>query len=114
MTTGAVGATGATGATGAAGAVPSVAPVVNPNNLCAGLTPPSGTVSMTGTAPHLESVSALLDSVRKDSDLAVVWVTTAQAPPTSSGSVQFTVTASLGSSARGQRLETFFRGPKCK
>ena len=68
---------------------------------------------MNGVAPGLPSVSALLDSLRTDTDLAVLWVSTAQAP-SGPGAVQFTLTASLGSSARGHRLETFFRGAKCK
>ena len=85
-----------TAGTGTAGA--TTTPVANSNDLC---------------APGLPSVSALLDSLRTDTDLTVLWVSTAQAPTGASG-VQFTVTASLGSSARGHRLETFFKGAKCK
>ena len=87
--------------------------VANSNDLCASVLTPGGTVSMNGVAPGLPSVSALLDSLRTDTDLTVLWVSTAQAPTGASG-VQFTVTASLGSSARGHRLETFFKGAKCK
>jgi type IV pilus assembly protein PilM len=97
---------------GVAGAA-SAAPVASPNNVCAGVSTPGGTVSMTGTAPGLPSVSALLDSLRNDTDLTILWVSSAAAS-TSDGTVNFTVTASLGSTARGHRLETFFRGPKCK
>ena len=68
---------------------------------------------MTGVAPGLPSVSALLDSLRNDTDLTILWVSSAAAS-TTDGTVNFTVTASLGSTARGHRLETFFRGPKCK
>jgi hypothetical protein len=68
---------------------------------------------MNGIAPGLPSVSALLDSLKNDTDLSVLWVSTAQAP-TGPGAVQFTVTATLGSTARGHRLETFFRGAQCK
>jgi type IV pilus assembly protein PilM len=97
---------------GVAGAV-GTAPVANPNNVCAGVSTPGGTVSMTGTAPGLPSVSALLDSLRNDTDLTILWASSAAASVTD-GTVSFTVTASLGSTARGHRLETFFRGPKCK
>ena len=90
------------------------APISNPNDLCAAVLTPGGTVTMTGLAPGLPSVSALLDSLRTDTDLSVLWVSTAAAPSAGAGGVQFTLTASLGSSARGHRLETFFRGAKCK
>ena len=95
-----------------AGAV-SAAPVASPNNVCAGVSAPGGTVSMTGVAPGLPSVSALLDSLRNNTDLTILWASSA-ASSTSTGTVNFTVTASLGSTARGHRLETFFRGAKCK
>jgi type IV pilus assembly protein PilM len=111
-TPGASGATGnGTAGTGTAGA--TTTPVANANDLCAGVLTPGGTVQMNGVAPGLPSVSALLDSLRTDTDLTVLWVSTAQAP-TGPGAVQFTLTASLGSSARGHRLETFFKGAKCK
>ena len=100
----------ATGSTTPAPAAPS-------DDICAGLVPAVGTVTMSGSAPNLPSVSALLDSLRKDTDLSVLWVSTAAATPPSAGttaSVTFTVTASLGSTARGDRLETFFKESKCK
>ncbi len=105
----------ASGASGAP-AVPAVpvAPVVNPNDLCAGLVAPVGTVNMNGTAPDLPAVSALLDSLKSDTDLTVLWVTTAHVSGDTSKSVAFTITASLGSTARGHRLETFFKEASCK
>jgi len=103
----------ATGATGSGAAGATTTPIANSNDLCASVLTPGGTVSMSGVAPGLPSVSALLDSLRTDTDLTVLWVSTATAP-TGAGAVQFTVTASLGSSARGHRLETFFKGAKCK
>ncbi len=116
-TPGASGATGSgTAGTGTAGtdtAGATTTPIANSNDLCASVLTPGGTVSMNGVAPGLPSVSALLDSLKTDTDLTVLWVSTAQAP-TGVGAVQFTVTASLGSSARGHRLETFFKGAKCK
>jgi len=39
-----------------------------------------------------------------------LWLTTAK----SGTGVDFTITAALGASARGHRLETFFKGAKCK
>jgi hypothetical protein len=102
--------------TGASGAVPAVpaAPVANPNDLCAGLVAPVGTVAMNGTAPDLSAVSALLDSLKSDTDLTVLWVTTAHVSGTTSRSVAFTITTSLGSTARGHRLETFFKEASCR
>jgi type IV pilus assembly protein PilM len=104
----ATGTTGTTGATGATG----TAPAGSSNSLCGAALVPAGTVAMNGIAPGLPSVSALLDSLRSDTDLTVLWVTTAQAQK--GVGVQFTVTASLGSTARGHRLESFFRGATCK
>jgi type IV pilus assembly protein PilM len=108
--TGATGATGATAATGATGAT-GAAPVAG-SSLCAAASAPTGTVAMNGIAPGLPSVSALLDSLHGDPDLTVLWATTAQAQK--AVGVQFTVTASLASTARGHRLESFFRGATCK
>jgi hypothetical protein len=109
------GATSGTGAT-PAGAQAPVTPVVDPNDLCAGLIAPSGTVSFTGQAASLTQVSALLDSLKNDTDLTVLWVGTAKASAVQGApdGVEFTVSASLGSTARGHRLETLFKGAKCK
>ncbi len=92
-------------------------PVASPNDICAGLVPAVGTVTMSGVAPDLPSVSALLDSLRNDTDLSVLWVSTAHATPAvgnTPASVGFTVNAALGSTARGHRLETFFKESKCR
>lgn len=99
--------------TPAAGATTTPAAVVDPSNICAGLTPPAGAVTMTGDAPNLAAVAAFQDALNADPDLSVLWVTTAKAG-TSATSVQFTLTASLGAQARGHRLETFFKGASCK
>jgi type IV pilus assembly protein PilM len=103
----------AAGSTPAAGGVTTPAPVLDPNNVCAGLVPPTGTVTMSGTAPDLTAVAAFQDALKNDADLTVLWVTTAKAG-TGGTSVQFTLTAALGSQARGHRLETFFKGATCK
>jgi len=42
----------------------------------------------------------------------VLWESALKA--TATNSVEFTVTASLGATARGHRLENFFKGAKCK
>jgi hypothetical protein len=58
-----------------------------------------------------------LDSLHDDTDLTVVWVSTAKSTAAVNGaaaSVDFTISASLGSTARGHRLETFFKEAKCK
>ncbi len=96
--------TGATGTT--------TTPIVDSNDLCSALTAPSGTVTLNGAAASLPAVAAFLDSLKKDTDLAVLWASTAKAD--ANGAVDFTVTATLGSTARGNRLETFFKGAKCK
>jgi hypothetical protein len=67
---------------------------------------------MNGVAPDVPAVSALLESLKTDTDLSTLWVSTAKADD--GGSVSFTLTASLGSTARGHRLETFLKGAKCK
>jgi len=108
--------------TGSTATVPAtgtaVTPVVNANDLCSALVPPGGTVTMSGIAPDLPKVSALLDALKSDTDLTAVWVTTAAAPsaaaPGAGSGITWTITGTLGSSARGHRLETFFKGEQCK
>jgi type IV pilus assembly protein PilM len=108
----------ATDASTPASSVPVAAPPApSPSNVCAGLTGPLGTVTMSGTAPDVPAVAALLDSLRDDSDLTVVWISNVHANSASPGvdaSVGFALSASLGSTARGHRLETFFKESKCK
>ncbi len=87
------------------------------NNVCAGLTAPLGTIAMGGTAPDVRAVAALLDSLRDDTDLTTVWVSSVQQSAATAGvapSVTFALSATLGSTARGHRLETFFKESKCK
>ncbi len=88
-----------------------IAPIANPNDICSSVVIPTGTVSFTGNAPDLPAVSALLDALKADPDLAGGWISTAKS---GTDGVDFTLGASLAASARGNRLETFFRGPKCK
>ncbi len=102
-----------TGASGAAATTPAVAPAVSANNICSGLVPAAGNVTLVGTAPGLPSVAALVDALSKDSDLSVVWASSVKAGATA-GSVDFSITASLGTTARGYRLESFFKETKCK
>jgi hypothetical protein len=91
--------------------------VADPNDVCSGLVPPAGSVTVTGTAPDLTTVANLEDALNSDSDVTVLWVTTVKADtganPGATG-VKFTLTAALGSTARGHRLETFFKGAACK
>src|SRR5262249_61623942 len=111
---GAPGTSGASGATGAA--TTPAAPTTT--SLCAGVTDPEGTVSITGSAPNVPAVSALIDALQKDTDLTVIWVTTAKVGETTLGTglhrIDFSLTASLGHTARGHRLESFFKEAKCK
>jgi type IV pilus assembly protein PilM len=104
-------AAGTTGA-GSPGATGAVTPIVSANDLCSTLVAPGGTVTMNGIAADVPAVSALLESLKTDTDLTTLWVSTAKADD--GGIVSFTVTASLGATARGHRLETFFKGAKCK
>ncbi len=100
----------------ATGAV-TTTPVASPNDICAGLEAAAGTVTLTGVAPDLPAVAALQDSLGADTDLSVLWVSTAAATAATVGSpaqVDFTVTASLGATARGHKLESFFKESKCK
>jgi type IV pilus assembly protein PilM len=87
-------------------------PIANANDLCSALTTPGGTVSITGTAPSVPAVSAFLDSLKTDTDLSTLWASTVKARQ--NGGVDFTLSTALGKTARGHRLETFFRGTKCK
>ena len=68
---------------------------------------------MSGSAPDLSTVAAVLDSLNHDGDLALQWVSTAHAGSDAT-SVDFTFTASLGTTSRGHRLETFFQEEPCK
>jgi len=97
--------TGVTGSTGA-----SAAASTDVNDVCGGVVAPAGTVSIGGDAPTLTAVSAFLDTLKADTDLSGLWMSTAKA----NGGVEFTITGTLGTTARGHRLETFFRGTKCK
>ncbi len=101
-----------TGATSGAGATGAVTPIASANDLCSTLVAPGGTVTMNGVAADVPAVSALLESLKTDTDLTTLWVSTAKADD--GGIVSFTVTASLGATARGHRLETFFKGATCK
>ncbi|HUI49094.1 MAG TPA: PilN domain-containing protein, partial [Acidimicrobiia bacterium] len=101
------------GTAGAAGTTPL--PAAPSNDICAGLTAPDGTLTMTGIAPSVSVVSTFMDALQHDTDLTNLWMTTAKSGTTANtAGVQFTITASLGSTARGHRLETFFGEAKCK
>jgi hypothetical protein len=84
--------------------------------LCAAANDPNGTITITGTAPTVPAVAALIDTLNKDTDLTVVWVKTAAAHLGAGGrvDVQFSLGANLGHTARGHRLESFFKEQKCK
>jgi type IV pilus assembly protein PilM len=106
--------TGATGtaATGAAATGTPTTPVPTSNDICAAVVAPAGTVSIGGQAPSVPAVAALLDALQKDTDLSVLWVTTAAKG--TSAPIDFQLTAQLGATARGNRLETFFKEATCK
>jgi hypothetical protein len=110
-TTGTSGATGTgTDASGTSGAAAPAAPT--PTNVCSAVTTPDGTISINGYANSVPAVAAFLDSLKKDTDLAELWVTTAKQG--TSAPIEFTLTAQLGTTARGHRLESFFKEEKCK
>jgi type IV pilus assembly protein PilM len=100
--------TGAAGAT--AGATTPTAPTAT--SICSAVTAPDGTISISGYAANVPAVAAFLDSLKKDTDLSVLWVTTAKQGTTAP--IEFTLTANLGTTARGHRLESFFKEAKCK
>jgi hypothetical protein len=81
-------------------------------SICAAVTAPDGTISMNGYAANIPAVSAFLDALKKDTDLTVLWVTTAKQGTTAP--IEFTLTAQLGATARGHRLESFFKEATCK
>lgn len=89
-----------------------LSPAANPNDICSSVVAPAGTVTLTGSAPNLPAVSAFLDALKADPDLAGNWISSVKTGAT--GGVDFSLSATLGASARGNRLETFFKGPKCK
>jgi type IV pilus assembly protein PilM len=115
--TGTTGATGTSGATGtgtdATGTAGTAAPAAStPTSLCSAVTTPDGTISVNGYATSVPAVAAFLDSLKNDTDLSELWVTTAKQG--TNAPIEFTLTAQLGTTARGHRLESFFKEEKCK
>jgi hypothetical protein len=105
---GAVTPAATTAGTAAAGATAGSADV------CSAIEAPSGTVSINATAPDLISVAQLLDLLNgKVTNVAGPWASTAHVGSDGT-SVEFTLTTSLGATARGHRLEDFFKGTTCK
>ncbi|MCU1468433.1 MAG: type pilus assembly protein PilM [Actinomycetia bacterium] len=112
-------ATAVTPASTAAGSTTAAAPragvsAVNPGDVCSAVTAPSGTVSINASAPDIGSISTLLDSLNKSvTDVVGPWASTVHLGGDGK-SVEFTLNASLGATARGHRLEDFFKGTTCK
>jgi type IV pilus assembly protein PilM len=82
---------------------------------CAAVTTGTGTVAITGIAKDYPTLAAFVDALKKDTDIANVWPASAQ--KTTMGTtemVTFTINAQLGATARGHRLETFFKEQPCK
>jgi type IV pilus assembly protein PilM len=113
--------TPAAGATPAATATPAAVPGVlspvaaNGTVQCSAIVPGTGSVDLTGVAAGYPQLAAFVDSLRQEPDLAKVWV--AQAQETKFGTqdvISFTLSAELGKTARGNRLETFFKEKPCK
>lgn len=101
-----------TGATALAVTTPVAA---NGTVQCAAIAPGSGTVGISGVAKDYPTLAAFVDALRKDTDVAKVWVASAQAAQfgTLEG-VTFTLSTQLGKTARGHRLESFFKEQPCK
>jgi type IV pilus assembly protein PilM len=113
-------ASGASGATGTASASPSpaslggLAPVSTGPAMCASLPVPVGTITATGGATSLAAIAQYIDALKKDTDIAAVWVSSAQRAGTGLSLITFQLTAQLAKTARGHRLETFLKEPPCK
>jgi type IV pilus assembly protein PilM len=94
--------------TAAAGAAPGS------SDVCSAVATPSGTITINATAPDIVSVATLLDLLNnKVTNVAGAWASTAHLGSDGT-SVEVTLTASLGATARGHRLEDFFKGTTCK
>jgi hypothetical protein len=109
--------TGATDAAAGAPAVPGLLSPVAANGTvqCAAIVPGTGTVALSGVAQSYPSLASFIDALRKDTDIAKVWVASAQqAKFGSQDMVTFTLSAELGKTARGHRLETFIKEQPCK
>jgi type IV pilus assembly protein PilM len=109
-------ATGTSSSTGTSATAATAPATPTVTSLCAAANDPNGTITITGTAPTVPAVAALIDTLNKDTDLTVVWVKTAAAHLGAGGrvDVQFSLGANLGHTARGHRLESFFKEQKCK
>lgn len=106
-------ATAAGAATGTAGDT-STGVGANSSDVCSAIATPVGTVTINASAPDLVSVSTLLDLLNnKVTNVAGTWASTAHLGGDGK-SVEFTLTTSLGATARGHRLEDFFKGTTCK
>ena len=82
--------------------------------MCASLPVPVGTITATGGATSLAAIAQYIDALKKDTDIAAVWVSSAQRAGTGLSLITFQLTAQLAKTARGHRLETFLKEPPCK
>jgi type IV pilus assembly protein PilM len=100
--------------TGAAGTVSTPGVAVSSGDVCSAIATPTGTVTINATAPDVVSITTLLDSLNKNvTDVTGTWASSAHIGGDNK-SVEFSLTASLGATARGHRLEDFFKGTTCK
>jgi hypothetical protein len=80
----------------------------------------AGTVTMSGIANTVPSLSAFIDALStmgdpKNPDLDAVWLNSAQrAKFGSTDVITFSISATLAPGARSDRLETFLKEPLCK
>jgi type IV pilus assembly protein PilM len=105
---------GDNGATATAGASPTGTGVtaLGASGLCAEL---SGTITMSGIATDLPTLSHFLDNMKSNKAITNVWVASAQKADFGTQSmITFTANATLGDGARSARIADFFKGASCK
>jgi type IV pilus assembly protein PilM len=97
--------------------VPVVASPVAANGSvqCAAIVAPAGSIAITGVARDYPTLAAFVDVLKKNTDVANAWPASAQKGVVGDTEmVSFTVNAVLGETARGHRLEKFFKEQPCK
>jgi hypothetical protein len=83
---------------------------------CAAISAATGTVAMTGIARDIPALALFVDQLKKSvTDIQTIWVSTAQLGKFGeSDMITFSLNAQLGKTARGHRLEQFFKEQPCK
>jgi type IV pilus assembly protein PilM len=78
----------------------------------------SGNITMSGTAPNLPALAQFLNTLlTQDSDLASVWMSSAQAQTSTPGApptLTFTLNATLADGAHSNRIGQFLKGEACR